>query len=164
MDEASHDAPQTGPSESGPSETSPSETRRFCAAVRGLSGPDLEKVALALDSDALCDEVDWWRATIAIDRVVRHGSRTRQAARAAQDAQRAVEDAAIRAGIALPDRDMTRVARAAADVARGLAAGPPARPVVGLLLEYWAPVFNAGAFTPGVAASGVYTAGSLTSP
>jgi hypothetical protein len=33
---------------------------------------------------------------------------------------------------------VTRVARAAADVARGLAAGPAARPVVRLLLEHWA--------------------------
>jgi|GEM_PF-886693 len=133
-----------------PLECSPSDTGRFCTAVRGLSGADLEKVALALDSDALCDEVDWWRATIAIDRVVRHGRRTRQAARAAQDAQRAVQDAAIRAGIGLPDRDVTRVARAAADVARGLAAGPPARPVVRLLLEYWAPVLTPEVFTPEV--------------
>jgi hypothetical protein len=136
------------PSETSLSDTCPSDTSRFCAAVRGLSGAALEKVALALDSDALCDEVDWWRATIAIDRVVRHGRRTRQAARAAQDAHRAVEDAAIRAGIGLPDRDVTRVARAAADVARGLAAGPPARPVVRLLLEYWAPVLTPAVFIP----------------
>jgi len=145
-----------------PSATGPSETGRFCSAVRGLSGADLEKVALALDSDALCDEVDWWRATIAIDRVVRHGRRTRQAARAAQDAQRAVEDAAIRAGIGLPDRDVTRVARAAADVARGLAAGPPARHVVRLLLEYWAPVLTPGVLTPGVLTPGAFTPGAFT--
>ncbi len=117
------------------------EIGRFLTALAHLSGADLEKVALALDSDALCDEVDWWRATIAIDRVVRHARRTRIAARAAIDAQQAVASAASRAVVPLPDADVTRVARAAADVARGLAAGPAARPVVQLLLEYWAPVF-----------------------
>ncbi len=118
------------------------ELGRFFTALEQLSGADLEKVALALDSDALCDEVDWWRATIAIDRVVRHARRTRLAARAAIDAQRAVEHAASGAGVLLPDAEVTRVARAAADVARGLAAGPAARPVVQLLLEYWTPVFT----------------------
>ncbi len=122
----------------------PPETDRFFAALRGLSGADLEKVVLSLDSDALCDEVDWWRATMAIDRVVRHARRARHAARAAAEAQRAVEHAARRAGIALPDPEVTRVARAAADVARGLAAGPAARPVVGLLLEFWIPVLTDG--------------------
>lgn len=157
MDEYPQAPPEADQSDPDQSDTSQSVTSQFCVAVRGLSGADLEKVALALDSDALCDEVDWWRATIAIDRVVRHGRRTRQAARAAQDAQRAVEDAAIRAGIGLPDRDVTRVARAAADVARGLAAGPPARPVVRLLLEYWAPVFTPGVFAPGAVVPGAFT-------
>jgi hypothetical protein len=122
----------------------------FLRSLRALSGPDLEKVVLALDSDALCDEVDWWRATIAIDRVVRHVRRTRQAGRAAAEAQRAVQDAAARSRTTLPDGEITRVARAAADVARGLVAGPPARPVVQLLLEYWTPVLTADAFTPPV--------------
>lgn len=120
----------------------PSETERFVTALGGLTGPDLEKVALSLGSDALCDEVDWWRATIAIDRVVRHARRTCHAAQAARNAKRAVVDAAANADFALPDHDVTRVAHAAADVARGLAAGPAARPVVRLLLEYWAPVFT----------------------
>jgi len=118
------------------------EIGHFLTALAHLSGADLEKVALALDSDALCDEVDWWRATIAIDRVVRHARRTRIAARAAIDAQQAVASAASRAAVPLPDADVARVARAAADVARGLAAGPAARPVVQLLLECWAPVFT----------------------
>lgn len=118
------------------------ETDRFVAALRELTGPDLEKVVLSLDSDALCDEVDWWRATIAIDRVVRHRARTRQAARAAREATQAVESAAARARSDLSDDDVMRIARAAADVARGLAAGPAARPVVALLLEFWTPVFT----------------------
>jgi hypothetical protein len=90
-----------------------------------------------LETDLLTDEVDWWRATIAIDKVLRHSGQRRHAAHAAGDAAHAVQTAARRAGIALPDDDVTRVARAAADVARGLAAGPAARPVVRLLLEHW---------------------------
>jgi hypothetical protein len=113
---------------------------QFVASLSRLSGDELRAIAASLESDTLTDEVDWWRATIAIDKLLRHVRHTRQAARAATDAVHAVQDAATRAGIPLPDDDMTRVARAAADVARGLVAGLPARPVVRLLLEHWAPV------------------------
>ena len=112
----------------------------FLAALARLGVDDLRQVAARLDSDVLCDEVDWWRATIAIDKVVRHARRGRQAAHAAAAAAANVQEAARRNGIALPDDDVTRVARAAADVARGLAAGPAARPVTQILLEHWEPV------------------------
>lgn len=112
----------------------------FLGVLRSLDAADLDRVGARLDSDLLCDEVDWWRATIAIDKVVRHARRGRLAAQAAADAASTVQDAAVRAGIALPDSRVTRVARAAADVARGLAAGPPAQPVTRILLEVWAPV------------------------
>jgi hypothetical protein len=115
----------------------PEPAGEFIRVLRTMTGADLQRVAASLDSDAICDEVDWWRATIAIDKVLRHQHCTRRAARAAADAAHAVQDAASRAGIPLPDAQITRVARAAAEVARGLAAGPPARPVVGMLLEYW---------------------------
>jgi hypothetical protein len=117
------------------------EAARFTTALSSLTGAELHAVARSLESDTLTDEVDWWRATIAIDRVLRHVHHTRQAAHAAADAAHAVQDAARRSGIALPDDDVTRVARAAADVARGLVAGIPARPVVRLLLEHWTPVY-----------------------
>jgi len=116
------------------------EASCFVRSLRGLSGPELHQIAQSLGSDLLTDEVDWWRATIAIDKVLRHACRTRIAAGAATDAAHAVQDAATRAGIPLPDDEVTLVARAAADVARGLAAGPGARPVVALLLEHWPPV------------------------
>jgi len=109
----------------------------FVTALHAMSGADLRAVAASLDAERLCDEVDWWRATIAIDKLLRRTHCTRRAARAATDAAHAVQDAAGRAGIPLPDGDVTRVARAAAEVARGLAAGSPARPVVGILLEHW---------------------------
>jgi hypothetical protein len=117
------------------------EAVRFISAVAVLTRDELRGVARSLDSDALTDEVDWWRATIAIDKVLRHVRQTRQAARAANEAVHAVQAAAVRAGIPLPDDDVTRVARAAADVARGLVAGLPARPVVRLLMEHWTPVY-----------------------
>jgi len=110
---------------------------RFNAALRAMSADDLHRVAASLDAEQICDEVDWWRATIAIDKMLRRTRGSRRAAQAATDAAKAVQAAACRAGIPLPDAEVTRVARAAADVARGLAAGSPARPVVGLLLEHW---------------------------
>ncbi len=121
-------------------ETGVVELVQFVGVLRSLDADDLDRVGTRLDADHLCDEVDWWRATIAIDKVVRHARRGRQAARAAADAASAVQDAATRAGISLPDARVTRVARAAADVARGLAAGPPAQPVTRILLEVWEPV------------------------
>jgi hypothetical protein len=119
------------------------EVGRFLASLSRLSGADVEKVASTLDSDALLDEVDWWRATIAIDKVARRSRCSREAGRFAAEAARVVEVAAGRSRATLPEDDVRRVARAAADVARGLAAGPAARPVVGLLLESWAPVLVA---------------------
>jgi hypothetical protein len=115
----------------------PTPPDRFNVALRAMSADDLHRVAASLDAEHICDEVDWWRATIAIDKLLRRTHGSRRAARAATDAAKAVQEAAGRAGIPLPDDDVTRVARAAADVARGLAAGSPARPVVGLLLEHW---------------------------
>jgi len=122
--------------------TDQAEAARFVAAVALLSADELRGVSNSLQSDLLTDEVDWWRATIAVDKVLRHVRLTRQAAGAASEAVHAVQSAAVRAGIALPDDDVTRVARAAADVARGLVAGLPARPVVRLLMEHWTPALS----------------------
>jgi hypothetical protein len=116
------------------------EAARFIKLLHDLSESDLRSIARSLSSDAVTDEVDWWRATIAIDKVLRHVRLTRQAAHAASDAAHAVQEAASHAGIELPDDDVTHVARAAADIARGLVAGTPARPVVRLLLEHWTTV------------------------
>lgn len=116
------------------------EAARFVKLLHDLSETDLRSIARSLSSDAVTDEVDWWRATIAIDKVLRHVRLTRQAANAATEAVHAVQGAASRAGIELPDDDVTHVARAAADIARGLVAGTPARPVVRLLLEHWTTV------------------------
>jgi len=111
----------------------------FVDGLRSMTAGDIRRIVDSLDSEVLTDEVDWWRAMIAIDKVLRHSRCSRHAARAANDATRAVQEAAVREGITLPDGGVTRVARAAADVARGLAAGPAAGPIVRLLLEHWQP-------------------------
>jgi len=116
----------------------------FAAILDALTAYDLHRIARALDLDSLADEVDWWRATIAIDRAIRQRRCTRQAARAAATAAELVRASALRAGFELPDRDVTKVARAAAEVARGLTAGPGAQGIVRLLLEPWAPVATVG--------------------
>ena len=45
---------------------------RFTEALRAMSAEELEQVSAALDAEVICDEVEWWRATIAIDKVLRH--------------------------------------------------------------------------------------------
>jgi hypothetical protein len=112
----------------------------FVAALDRLTADDIRLVAKSLDTDSLADEVDWWRATIAIDRAVRHARVTRHAARAAARAAEVVQARATQAGVPLPDDDVTRVARAAAEIARGLTAGPATQPMVRLLCEPWAVV------------------------
>ena len=121
-------------------ENPPMEVTVFVEVLQHLTPEDIHRISASLASEALTDEVDWWRATIAIDKVLRHSRCTRRAARVAADAAHAVQHAAIRGGVRLPDPEVTRVARAAADVARGLVAGRPARPIVRLLLEHWEPV------------------------
>jgi len=113
---------------------------QFLAALDRLTAADIHLVAKSLDSESLADEVDWWRATIAIDRAIRHARITRHAARAAAQAAELVQDRAEQGGIVLPDDDVTRVARAAAEIARGLTAGPATQPIVLLLFEPWASV------------------------
>ena len=118
------------------------EIDRFMDALASLSGSDIEKVALGLDSDALCDEVDWWRATIAIDLALRRNRKSRIAACAARAARAAVLASAVRAGRAVDETEVVRVANAASDVARGFSGGATTRSVVQLLLESWAPVYS----------------------
>jgi hypothetical protein len=123
-------------------ENAPMEVTAFVEQLRHLTPDDIHRISASLASEALTDEVDWWRATIAIDKVLRHSRCTRRAARVAADAAHAVQSSASRGGLMLPDDEVTRVARAAADVARGLVAGHPARPIVRLLLEHWTPIVS----------------------
>jgi hypothetical protein len=116
----------------------------FTEALRRLTPDDVHAIARSLESDTAGDEVDAWRAMIAVDRALRHSHRTREAARAAWDAAQAVQRAANAHGISLPDADVTHVARAAAEVARGLVAGDGVECEVSRLLMHWFPLLVRG--------------------
>lgn len=115
----------------------------FTGAVARFSAEDLRRVARAIASNraSVADDLAWWEATMCIDRTLKATHRTRAAAVAALEAGRAVQAAARAAGVPLPDDDVTRVARAAGEVARGITAGPPAAAAVSLLLTCWTPLF-----------------------
>lgn len=115
------------------------ELADYLGTLRGMRPDDLRSVAASLTGESVADEVDWWRATIAIDRALRYERCTRQAGQAAAEAAQAVEDAATRGGAPMPDAEVRRVGRAAAEIARGIVAGPAAAPLVRLLLERWEP-------------------------
>lgn len=123
------------------------ELQEFTTALGRMSATDLHEVAAVLHShsDSAADEVDAWRVTITIDQALRRARLTRVAARAASGATHAVLRAAETHGIALPDAEVTHVARAAAEVARGMVAGPEAEGEVRALLGHWAPLVGAAA-------------------
>src|SRR5438093_12977656 len=115
-------------------------TAEFNEALGRLTREDVYSIARSLESETAGDEVDAWRATISIDRALRHSHRTREAARAAWDAAQIVQRAALAQGITLPDPDVTHVARAAAEIARGLVAADGVESEVSRLLMHWFPV------------------------
>jgi hypothetical protein len=112
----------------------------FSEALRKLTPADVHAIARSLESDTAGDEVDAWRATIAIDRALRHTHRTREAAHAAWDAAQIVQRTMASQGVTLPDPDVTHVARAAAEVARGLVAAEGVESEVSRLLMHWFPL------------------------
>jgi hypothetical protein len=96
--------------------------------VGRLTGPEIDGLAAALRTEHDCAdaEVAWWRATVAVAGTLRSRHRTREASGAATAAADAVRRAAVAAGVGDGARDdVTMVARAAADVARGLVGGCP---------------------------------------
>jgi hypothetical protein len=109
----------------------------FDAALKQLTVDDIHDVARSLANDTAGDEVDAWHATIAIDRALRHSHRTRHAARAAWDAAQTVQRVAEANDVQLPDDDVTHVARAAAEIARGITAGDDCALEVHQLLQHW---------------------------
>jgi hypothetical protein len=123
------------------------EIKSFTSALGRMSAADLNEVAAALHTHtgSAADEVDAWRITITIDRALRRAHRARVAAHAASDASHAVLRAAEAQGITLPDAAVTHVARAAAEVARGMVAGPDAADEVRLLLGPWTTLVGAPA-------------------
>jgi hypothetical protein len=97
----------------------------FGHALAGLSVEDIRQVAsdLADACTSPADEVASTRATLVIEQTLRRTHRLQSAAAAALVAATSVQDVAHRANVKLPDDDVTRVARAAAQLARGLVAG-----------------------------------------
>jgi hypothetical protein len=79
----------------------------------------------------------WWNATVAIDRAVRRRRRALHAATAARRAAETVLAASVRSGLSAADPDVVCVARRAAQVARGLVAGPSVRRETTWLLQSW---------------------------
>jgi hypothetical protein len=95
----------------------------FMSVLERLDREAIIAAAAELDANAAsaAGEVSWWRATVEIDRQLRLHHAGRRGAVSATQAAAAVIQAARVAGMELPDCRVTVVARAAADVARGLA-------------------------------------------
>lgn len=120
----------------------------FSRALENLTAEDVHRIAATLTNnhaDSAADEVEAWRVTLTIDRVLRRTHRTRLAARAASSITHTVLQIAAAQGIRLPDEEVTHVARAAAEVARALVAGDDVRAEVGTLLVDWSPLVGAPA-------------------
>jgi len=121
------------------------ELTEFTRALEQLTAADVHRISATLGAhaDSAADEVEAWRVTLTIDRVLRRSHQTRIAARAASAITHTVLTVAARQGIALPDAEVTHVARAAAEIARGLVAGDEVSNEVQALLVDWSPVVAA---------------------
>ncbi|HEY4398413.1 MAG TPA: hypothetical protein VGO28_12155 [Acidimicrobiia bacterium] len=120
----------------------------FSQALERLTSEDVHRIAATLTtnhSDSAADEVEAWRVTLTIDRALRRTHRSRLAAHAASSVTHIVLQISAAQGIRLPDEEVTHVARAAAEVARGLIAGDDVRAEVGALLVDWSPLVGAPA-------------------
>lgn len=111
------------------------ELAAFVRALESLALDDIR--ALALDIDAMttttAEEIDVTKAFLHIEATLRRSRRLRDAAVAAHRATQAVVHAAERGGAQLPDTAVTRVARWAATVARGIVADRDAEEDLDLL-------------------------------
>jgi hypothetical protein len=112
----------------------------FTTMLNSLDADDLDMIAKSVDAQSVGDEVDSWHAMIAIDKELRRLQRSRIAAHAAYQASQAVVLSAGRLGWELPHPVATKVARAAADVARAITAGDECRIELAFMLQSWASV------------------------
>lgn len=98
---------------------------RLEATLEALTVAEIRAVAedLAATRATAADEIEAMRATLEVEHALRRTRRHTQAAVAAHNITLAVQSAARRERIPLPDDAVTRVARAAAQVARALVAG-----------------------------------------
>ena len=117
----------------------------FMDVLKSLSELEIRALAdrLEIRFASPGDEVDWWRANLAIEHLAR-SSRTQSqaAAMAGHKASLAVREAAERSNIPLPDSAVTGVARAADRIATGLQVGSRCAPYLAFLLDPWTAVLN----------------------
>ena len=94
----------------------------FARALGGLSLDDVRSIAVDLRSvcTSTADEVAHTRAMLMIEQSLRRAHRLHDAAGVALECASSVQSVASDAGVELPDDDVTCVARAAAQLARGL--------------------------------------------
>jgi hypothetical protein len=121
------------------------QVTEFTRALEQLTADDFHRIAVMLGahSESAADEVEAWRVTMTIDRVLRRTHQARVAAHAASTVTHVVLKVAAVHGIQLPDGEVTHVARAAAEIARGLVAGEEASSEVRTLLIGWSPLVAA---------------------
>jgi hypothetical protein len=115
------------------------ELGAFTRALRELGLEDLRLLAKDLENSAATaeHEIAAMRAVLAVDDVLRAVRQRQIAALAAHAASEAVQTAARRAGVDLPDVGVTRVARSAAEIARAIVAGPRALASLRVLAGDW---------------------------
>ena len=120
------------------------DAAEFARRLEQLSRHEIDEVARTLRTvlGSAEGEVAWWKATITVDKALRLHGQGRIASRAAWAAAHAVLESAEREGM-LPEckDEVTAVARAASDVARGLVAGGSVAIVLADLVRIWRPVF-----------------------
>jgi len=101
------------------------DQRQLLGQIHTLDETGMRRIAGAIRvaTGTAAGEVAWWRATIAVEREIRHAHALVAAGLVAHRAATAVTDRAGELGLPLPDPDVTTVARAAAEAARALVAG-----------------------------------------
>jgi hypothetical protein len=94
----------------------------FLDSLTGLDRAAILAIAGEVDehTSSAAGELEWWTATMEIERQLRMRHAARLAGAAALRASQVVIRAAIAAGMSPADRAVTTTARAAAAVARGL--------------------------------------------
>jgi hypothetical protein len=117
----------------------------FTRALRAMTAEDIRTVAadLAELSALPADEVAGTKAVLVIEQTLHRQQRQSQGELAAYAVAQAVLAAAERNDIALPDSDVTRVARSAAMLARGIVAGLAVEDAVRFLSTGWRHVIGA---------------------
>jgi hypothetical protein len=113
----------------------------FGQALGLLTVDDVRAISfdLAQANASTADEIAATRSVLVIEQSLRRAHRMPNAATAALAAATAVQDVALRARVDMPDPDVTRVARAAAQLARGLVAleGPGVDEAIRTLGRGW---------------------------